>query len=93
MAPTDQKALFLMSKGGEFAIQSAPVPDPKAGEVLARVDAASLNPVDWFIQAHSLDWIEFPGVLGFDGAGVVEEVGEGVTSLKKGDRMYVDSAS
>ncbi|EIN10099.1 GroES-like protein [Punctularia strigosozonata HHB-11173 SS5] len=87
MPPTEQKALFLLTPGGEFAVRSRSVPSPGAGEILARVDATALNPVDWKIHRHAPDIIQYPGILGTDGAGVVEEVGEGVTHLQKGDRI------
>jgi NADPH:quinone reductase-like Zn-dependent oxidoreductase len=87
MAPTDQKALVLPEKFGEFELQSRPVPSPGKGEVLARIDATALNPVDWKIKVHGFSFLSYPAIVGTDGAGVVEEVGEGVTSLKKGDKM------
>jgi NADPH:quinone reductase-like Zn-dependent oxidoreductase len=88
MAPTEQKALVLPAKLGEFELQSRAVPNPGKGEVLARIDATALNPVDWKIKVYGLDFLSYPGIVGTDGAGVVEEVGEGVTNLKKGDKMY-----
>jgi NADPH:quinone reductase-like Zn-dependent oxidoreductase len=87
MAPTDQKALVLPEKFGEFELQSRPVPSPGKGEVLARIDATALNPVDWKIKVHGFSFLSYPAIVGTDGAGVVEEVGEGVTNLKKGDKM------
>ncbi|EIN12420.1 GroES-like protein [Punctularia strigosozonata HHB-11173 SS5] len=88
MAPKEQKALVLPSKGADLVVQSATVPSPGPGEILARVDATSLNPADWkfaFADPYR-DLLQYPAILGFDAAGVVEEVGEGVTNLKKGDR-------
>lgn len=87
MSPKVQKALFVVSKGGEFAVQDTAVPSPGPGEILARVDATALNPVDWKIKYLYQDLIQYPGILGSDGAGVVVEIGDGVTGWKKGDKM------
>lgn len=89
MAPTEQHGFFLESSGGKFAVKTKSVPAPGPGDVLVKVEAAALNPVDWKIQAYKLDFLAFPAVLGTDAAGTVEDVGEGVTSLKKGDKMFV----
>lgn len=84
---SQQEVLYLQSKNGPFAVASAPVPKPGPGEVLIKVQSTALNPVDWKIQAFGLFLEKFPAILGGDAAGVVEEVGEGVTNLKKGDRV------
>ncbi|RPD72424.1 GroES-like protein [Lentinus tigrinus ALCF2SS1-7] len=84
---TQQKALFLPTKQGEFAIGLRDVPKPGAGDILVKNVAVGLNPVDWKIQAFGLFVEKYPTILGIDAAGVVEAVGEGVTSLKKGDRV------
>lgn len=82
-----QKALLLQSKQGEFEVGSRDIPKPGPGELLVKVQSAALNPVDWKIQAFGLFFNEYPVVLGSDAAGEVEEVGEGVTGYKKGDRV------
>ncbi|KAH9919389.1 chaperonin 10-like protein [Fomitopsis serialis] len=87
---SQQKVLYLQSKNGPFAVASAPVPKPGPGEVLIKVQSTALNPVDWKIQAFGLFLEKFPAILGGDAAGVVEEVGEGVTNLKKGDRVFTN---
>lgn len=66
-------------------------PAPAPGQVLVRVRASSVNPVDNAIAAGMLDGMfehEFPVVLGRDYAGVVEEIGEGVTRYDAGDEVY-----
>lgn len=66
-----------------------PIPDPGQGEVLIKVKAAAINPVDWKLVKG-----EFPGKsgggVGFDVSGVVEKVGSGVSELKVGDEIYAD---
>ena len=68
-----------------------PAPRPGPGEVLVRVHATSVNPVDHLIASGFFRTVQehrFPAVLGRDVAGVVECLGEGVTSLATGDRVY-----
>ncbi|KAH9919380.1 chaperonin 10-like protein [Fomitopsis serialis] len=84
---SQQKVVHLLSKHGPFAVASAPVPKPGPGEVLIKVQSTALNPVDWKIPAWGIFIEHFPAILGGDAAGNVEEVGEGVTNLKKGDRV------
>ena len=83
----EQKAVLLTAKHGPFEVGTVPIPEPGPGEVLYKVQAAALNPVDWKIAAFGFMVEKFPAILGGDGAGIVEEVGEGVTNLKKGDRV------
>jgi NADPH2:quinone reductase len=63
--------------------------EPGAGEVMVRVVATSVNPVDAKLRADG-SWagLEPPLVLGYDVAGVVEEVGPGVHGLEAGDEVY-----
>ncbi|OCH85946.1 GroES-like protein [Obba rivulosa] len=82
-----QKALLLKSKHGQFVVENIPVPAPGPDQVLVRVEAAALNPVDWMIQAYGILREDYPAILGFDGAGIVEQVGEAVQGLAKGDRI------
>ena len=80
--------------------EDAPTPQPGAGEILVKVAAAGLNFIDTY---HRQGWypLERPFVLGQDGAGVVEKVGEGVTEFNVGDQVawaqhqgsYADYAS
>ncbi|QCR20606.1 NADPH:quinone reductase [Agrococcus sp. SGAir0287] len=69
----------------------APDPQPGPGEVRVRVHAAALNPVDWKIfsgtAAATSRGLEPPLGVGNDVAGVVDAVGDGVTSLRVGDRV------
>ena len=68
-----------------------PTPEPIATEVLVRVQAAGVNPVDWKTRAHGpggVVQLEPPVVLGWDVAGVVDQVGGGVTRFAVGDEVF-----
>lgn len=74
-----------------LSIDDIPVPDIAPDEVLVRVVAASVNPVDWKIRAGYLAQIiphPLPLTLGWDVSGVVEAVGDAVTTWKVGDAVY-----
>ncbi|MFD8702718.1 NADP-dependent oxidoreductase [Kitasatospora sp. NPDC059648] len=84
------KAITYRGYGGPDVLEYGEVPEPKLGpdSVLVRVAAASVNPVDWKIQAGYLDSaldVVFPVIPGWDVAGVVERVGVGVTEFAPGD--------
>src|SRR5579859_3259315 len=71
--------------------EDVPRPEPAAGEVLVKVYATALNPVDRFTRAGYLQGMvafTLPFILGLDLAGVVEAVGEGVTAVAAGDAVY-----
>ncbi|THU85534.1 GroES-like protein [Dendrothele bispora CBS 962.96] len=87
---SNQKALLLESKQGKFVVSDTfPKPtSPPAGELIVKVKAAALNPVDWKIQSYAIFVEKYPAVLGTDIAGDVEEIGEGVTGFSKGDRVF-----
>ena len=77
--PTMQKAAVITTKGALPVVQSDfPVPTPGAGEVLVRLEAAALNPIDCVVQQFGLFVDTYPAVIGCDGAGVVVALGEGV---------------
>ena len=66
-------------------------PFPAAGEVLVRVHAVSVNPIDWKIRsgaARERFPVTFPAILGRDVAGIVAKLGEGVEGFKVGDRVF-----
>ncbi len=75
----------------ELKLEQVPRPVPQAGEVLVRVHAAGVNPVDWKIRQGLLkDFrpMQFPYTPGSDIAGVVEEVGPGVTAFQQGQAVF-----
>jgi NADPH:quinone reductase-like Zn-dependent oxidoreductase len=68
-----------------------PQPEPIPTEVLVRVEAAGVNPVDWKTRANGpggVVQLEAPVVLGWDVAGTVEAVGVGVTRFAPGDKVF-----
>ena len=68
-----------------------PEPSPAANEIVVRVHASSVNPVDVFIGMGALAEMfehEFPVILGRDFAGVVEQVGDGVSRYRVGDEVF-----
>jgi NADPH2:quinone reductase len=86
------KAIRVHKFGGPEVLQLDEVPDPTAapGQVLVRVRAAGVNPVDTYIRSGSYTMVPaLPYIPGTDGAGVVEAVGDGVKRFKKGDRVYI----
>src|ERR1700746_2973257 len=87
------KAVRIHNYGGPEVLnyEDAPRPEPGEGEVLIRVHAASVNPIDWKVrEGHMKDfWFhEFPLILGWDLSGVVEELGRGASRFKIGDEVY-----
>lgn len=90
---TGMKAIVLDSYGSPSDLQVRDVPDPKVapGEVLVRVRAAGVNPVDWKLAAGYLDAlmeVRFPFIPGWDVAGVVEAVGPDAGEFSVGDEVY-----
>jgi len=73
--------------------ETVDVPSPKAGQVLIKVEMAAVNPIDWKLFSGGLDSIApvtFPYVPGFDVAGTVVKLGEGVKDLTVGDKVCAD---
>jgi NADPH:quinone reductase-like Zn-dependent oxidoreductase len=86
------KAIVLHEYGGPEKLKYEDAPDPVAsdGEVLVRLSATSVNPVDFKMRsgaAASRFPVEFPGILGRDIAGIVRAVGAGVTGFTPGDKV------
>lgn len=87
------RALVLTRYGGpETAeLRDVPKPEPSRGEVLVRVHAAGLNPVDFKTREGKLRVVQryrLPAVMGNEFTGVVEACGEGVTRFKPGERVF-----
>ena len=82
-----QKALLIASAGGPFIVGSRHVPKPGEGQILVKILAAALNPIDVIMQSIGFQVISWPAICGLDGTGVIEEIGEGVEGFEKGDRV------
>jgi NADPH:quinone reductase len=87
------RAIAIYRFGGPETLVLRDLPEPRPGRrsVLIKVVAAGVNPVDWKIREGRLRTMlphRFPLVPGWDAAGTVEELGEGVTRFKRGDRVW-----
>ena len=85
------KAAYFETTGTPDVIKygDLPTPDPKPGEVLVKVMAASLNPIDLYVRSGAVNMPRpTPCITGTDLAGVVTAVGEGVRRFKLGDRVW-----
>jgi NADPH2:quinone reductase len=81
--------------GDEDALEytEVPVPEPGTGQVRVRLHAAGVNPADTYIRTGGYAFFTpaLPYTPGFDGAGVVDAVGAGVTSIAPGERVFLSS--
>ncbi|WP_430474321.1 zinc-dependent alcohol dehydrogenase family protein [Thalassospira lucentensis] len=85
------KAQILKSFGGpeSFELSDVPTPTPQAGQVLVRVHATSINPLDYQVRRGDYsDLVPLPAITGHDVSGVVESVGPGVTGFVPGDEVW-----
>ena len=85
------KAIRVTAFGGPevLKLEEVPTPQPGPGEVLVRIRAAGVNPVETYIRAGTYARLpNLPYTPGNDGAGVVEQVGSDVSEFKAGDRVY-----
>src|SRR4029077_4916411 len=87
------KAIQLHNYGGPEVLnyEDTPRPQPGEGEVLIRVHAATVNPIDWRVREGYMKdfWPhKFPLILGWDLSGVVEQLGRGASRFKIGDEVY-----
>jgi NADPH:quinone reductase-like Zn-dependent oxidoreductase len=86
------KAVVLHEYGGPSNLKYEDVDDPVAGEgqVLVRVTASSVNPIDYKVRSGAMKAympLELPAILGRDISGIVREVGAGVTGFTPGDKV------
>ncbi|MFY2824551.1 NADP-dependent oxidoreductase [Ruegeria sp. MALMAid1280] len=90
------KAVIIETFGGAdvFCMAELPRPEPKPGELLIRVHASSVNPVDAGVRSGKIlpdDPAHFPMILGWDAAGTVEALGPGTDGYTNGDRVMAIS--
>jgi NADPH2:quinone reductase len=86
------KAIVVREFGSpEFMkLEEVPDPTPQAGQVLVKVHAVGVNPYDtYMLSGNYATKPPLPYTPGADAAGLVEDVGQGVTGVKRGDRVYV----
>ncbi len=88
--PATMNALVVEEAGGPFVAKTLPLPVAGAGQVLVRVAASGVNPLDAKVRAGKAGHAEqpLPAVLGMDMAGVVAAVGEGVDGFVVGDAVF-----
>lgn len=85
------KAAYIRDTGAPSVIEYGELrtPEPRANEVLVRVGAVSVNPIDTYIRAGAVAMAsKFPYIIGCDLAGTVEQVGSEVRRFKVGDRVW-----
>ena len=81
------RAAVAFEAGKPLSIETVELEGPRAGEVLVEIKATGLCHTDEFTRSCADPEGIFPAILGHEGAGVVIEVGKGVTSLKAGDHV------
>lgn len=86
------KAIRVHKFGGPEVMQleEVPTPKPAAGQVLVKIHAAGVNPADTYARTGNYAILPpLPYTPGTDGAGVIESIGDGITKVKPGDRVYL----
>ncbi len=88
--PARMRAFAIDEFGDRGTLRHLPTPHPRAGEVLIRVRAAGVNPVDWKVRDGfiPLPQAHFPCVLGSDVAGIIEQTGPNSSRYREGDEVY-----
>jgi D-arabinose 1-dehydrogenase-like Zn-dependent alcohol dehydrogenase len=89
IAIAPMKAAQISKPGADFQIVEREIPKPRAGQVRIKVQACGVCHSDLFTKEGAWPGIEYPRVPGHEVAGIVDEVGEGVTGWKKGQRAGV----
>jgi NADPH2:quinone reductase len=86
------KAICVTEYGGPsvLKLEEVPTPQPGPNQVLVRIHAVGVNPVDTYLRSNTDNrGPKLPYTPGSDAAGIIEAVGSGVTQVKAGDRVYV----
>ena len=86
----DVRAAVAFEAGKPLSIETVQLEGPRQGEVLIEIKATGLCHTDAFTLSGADPEGIFPAILGHEGAGVVVDVGPGVSSLKKGDHVMYD---
>lgn len=90
-------AIFIRRHGSNDVLEYGhlPTPQPGAGQLLVKVHAAGVNPVDYKIRSGAMKMVvplPFPLTLGSEFSGVVEQIGAGVHPFKPGDAVFARMA-
>jgi len=88
-AAASMKAAQISKPGAAFEIVEREIPEPEAGQVRIKVQACGICHSDVLVTEGVLPWIQYPRVPGHEVAGVIDEVGPGVTVWKTGQRVGV----
>jgi propanol-preferring alcohol dehydrogenase len=83
----NMKAVVVKEGKAPLVVEERPKPKPKPGEVLIKVKACGVCHSDLMVAQGLIPYAAYPIVLGHEVAGVIDELGEGATWLKKGDRV------
>ena len=83
----ESRAAVAVKAGQPLSIETVKVDGPRKGEVLVEIKATGICHTDAFTLSGDDPEGLFPAILGHEGAGIVVEVGEGVTSLRPGDHV------
>ncbi|PWA05119.1 aryl-alcohol dehydrogenase [Pueribacillus theae] len=82
------KAAITYRKGEQFKIENIEIDHPKSGEILVKIVATGMCHTD-LLARDQISYVPLPAVLGHEGAGIVEEIGEGVTTVEPGDHVIL----
>src|SRR5436309_14657822 len=83
----DVRAAVAHEAGAQLTIETVQLAGPKAGEALVDITATGICHTDEFTRSGADPEGLFPAILGHEGAGILVDVGPGVTSVKKGDHV------
>ncbi|KAI1746383.1 GroES-like protein [Xylaria scruposa] len=95
MAPSNTCAFLPAARANPLSIGPAPYPTVGKNEIIVKVAAAAINPIDYYIQMLGeklFSWLQYPYSGGSDAAGTVVEVGSEVSRFKPGDRVVAFTA-
>src|ERR1700761_2656868 len=83
------KAIQFSQFGGPEVLEVVELPDPhaRAGQIRVAVRAAAINPIDWKVRSGMMGG-DLPQTTGREVAGVVDEIGDGVSDVAVGDRVF-----
>lgn len=87
--PASMKSARIPKPGADFEIVECPIPEPGAGQIRIKVNACGICHSDVLVKDGMWLGIQYPRVPGHEVAGVIDEVGAGVTTWKKGQRVGV----